>query len=111
LRSASDPNSNFALVHSAIFPAFSNFSFEYNTDVVAGNLYEFKYHASNSLGDGEFSKPIQFKATKLPDATKAPNIIYDGTDFIVDWSDIFNDYGSPITKYKILFRDIADVYI
>jgi hypothetical protein len=59
------------------------FTFTYQTTAVtSGVVYSFEVLATNAVGDGPLSSPLQVKAAQVPDAPNQPTLINQMPDSI-----------------------------
>jgi len=85
------------------------FTHTFSAGVSSGQLYQFKYRASNQQGNGAFSGITTIKAAKIPDPITSIVTANSGTDVVITWPDSPDSHGSAITSYQVKFLQSDDV--
>lgn len=89
--------------------AFIN-SAEYTvSSLVAGLTYKFKVEARNSYGYSVYSESVAILCATSPEQPDTPLSEVQDSDVLIQWTAPLEN-GTPITGYKIYFRQSDDTY-
>ena len=102
--------SDYFMILNATAPSFNMFNLIYSKNISYGQVYYVKYRAVNSVGPGPFSQVLSISSVGAPKAKKALVVEYIGANILISWKTSFEDNGSIISRYNILFGDNGGNY-
>jgi len=87
------------------------YTFTQTAGISAGSNYRYKYRAKNAHGWGSFSPIVTIMAAAVPDQLAAVTTSLSGTGVQFTWAVTPNDHGSPVTEYRVKFKQFDSSYV